>query len=280
MNESKETIPVKIRITVPETIVEKKKKPYVSRMVTLSDYTPDFILTALEWFFRKEKDEEDVKGQWWVLRKESAHLPIVMGIFVFLICVPLYFSGFFHFVFRKGYVQDDLISLKGTCSGCINVVNVFDFPDEVSKDWMRSLPSVPSLGNVDGQRGWFTIKDHWEFDRPVNVSFRTLRPIMAKDSEGGRCDCALQHGIPVDTFAFNGTVYVAHQFSGVRGSSVSCKMSGIDANGERFHLQVSAASTGVVRYWNDECSEVRADASHALMCCAHLCQVAPKNLLR
>jgi hypothetical protein len=113
----------------------------------------------------------------------------------------------------------------------------------------------------------------------MNVSFVNLYPIMRHDSSNGGCDCAVHHGIPASIFAFNGVVYAAHQFSGIRGAATSCEMTGVDAEGQEYVLKVSAASTGVVRYWDNQCEEHKSDASHALMCCANLCQLPPKNLL-
>lgn len=256
-----------------------RAKAGIWKVASISENAPDFIVTFAEWFFRKESDEEDVAGQWWILRKEAAHVPITVGLFALVAFFLCYYVGLFNFMYRRGYVQDEIVFVEGRCGSCSNAVSVFEFPDDDSREWMRSIDKLKPLSAADGERGWFTLPQHWAYDGPRNVSFNNLRPIMVQESQGGQCDCGSQHGIPAAIFAYNGIAYMAHQFSGVRGAVVSCKMSGLGEDGLPRLLEVSAASTGVVRYWNSECNEVKQDASHALMCCASLCQLPPKNLL-
>lgn len=261
---------------------EKKKKARPAAIVigTLWDNTPDFVVTFLEWLLHKEADEEDAHAVWWFKRKQSAHLPIVIGVLAFCFCLAFYASGFFGFLFRTGYVQDEINIVEGSCSACLHAISVFEYPDEAAREWMRALDKTKSLTSEDGARGWFTIREHWAYDGPMNVSLAYLYPLMRKESENKRCDCAVHHGVPANTFAYNGVVYVAHHISGVRGSATSCGVRGTSISGDDILLDVNAEATGVVRYWDNACEEHKADASHALLCCARLCQLPPKNLLQ
>lgn len=259
---------------------KKKARPKSSvwKLATLSDNTPDFIVTFLEWFFRKEADEEDVAGQWWVLRNEAAHVPLVMGLFTATMFLLLYYAGLFSFMFRRGYVQEEVAFVEGACGSCANAVSVFEYPDEEARAWMRNVDKLFVLKAADGERGWFTLPAHWAYDSPRNVSLSMLRPIMMRESEGGACDCGTDHGIPASIFAYNGVAYMAHHISGARGAAVKCKVGVASDDGVR-QIDVSAPAAAVVRYWDGECEEKRQDAAHALLCCASLCQMPPKNLL-
>jgi hypothetical protein len=267
---------------VPVQVTKKKTKtrPAAFVLSTLNDNMPDFIVTFFEWLLHKEKDEEDVQGVWWFRRKESAQLPMVIGVLAFLFCLIFYAFGLFGFLFRTGYVQDEINIVEGHCSACLHAISVFEYPDEAAREWMRGLEKTKALSAEDGARGWFTVDEHWAYSNPMNVSFAYLYPLMRKESENKRCDCAVNHGIPANTFAYNGVVYVAHQFSGIRGTVTTCNVHGVNSAGDDVVLDVNAAATGVVRYWDNVCEEHKADASHALMCCARLCQLPPKNLLQ